>query len=59
MTLLALIILFLEHALLDKSDETNSKYHKMNICKDKHFLFIYISERLSRSEALPENHIVF
>jgi hypothetical protein len=50
--LMALIISFLKHILLDTYGETKGKHPKMNIFED--ICFIYISERSPISEALPE-----
>jgi hypothetical protein len=57
MTLVALIISFLKHALLDTYGETKGKYYNMNICDDKHFLFIFQKDH-EEAKHYQENHIV-
>jgi hypothetical protein len=56
MTLVALIISFLEHALLDTYGKTKSKYHNMNICEDKHFLFTFQKDH-EEAKHYQKNHI--
>ena len=51
MTLLALIISFLKHALLDTRGETNGKYSNINIEQELLFLFL---ERSTRNEQFPD-----
>jgi hypothetical protein len=57
MTLLALIISFLKHALLDTYGETKGKYHNINIYDDKHFLFIFQKDH-EEAKHYQKNHIV-
>jgi len=57
MTLVALIISFLKHALLDTYGETKGKYHNMNICDDKHILFIFQKDH-QQAKHYQKNHIV-
>jgi hypothetical protein len=57
MTLVALIVSFLKHALLDTYGETKGKYHNMNICDDKHFLFIFQKDH-QEAKHYQKNHIV-
>lgn len=52
-TLLAIIISFLKHALLDTYDEINGKYTFINIEK-QHVFPIHISERTPTTDTLPE-----
>ena len=51
MTLLALIISFLKHALLDTRGETNGKYSNINIEQELLFLFL---ERSPTNEQFPD-----
>jgi hypothetical protein len=57
MTLIALIISFLKHALLDTYGETNSKHPSMNICKDKYVLFAFQKD-YQAAKHHQKNHIV-
>lgn len=56
MTLMALIISFLKHALLDTYNETNGKYHYMNIYGDKQLLFIFRKDH-QEAKNYSKNHI--
>ena len=58
MTLLALIISFLKHALLDTYGETNGKYHNMYICDDKLFFKFIFQNDHQEAKHYQTNHIV-